>query len=358
MLTLGFALYRALLRQVPHISLPDEVTSRPGWINPIQFLIRSSFRRNKTDTSPRLVTSALKSGYRFLTLLTSAHDPSSAQHASIVSFLRDRQSRFPPPDQPKRVEPQTKSVRLAEVPLLTKVNGPDEKPVYKSTARPLPLSQLSGGRRKIPVLEEANGGIPFLRIGKPQSHYLGSYIHRKAARRQQQIALMQELHEEARADAQQEDLWEEELLRLAADEGVALEGYGGMRERHNGGPYEQAVKIGIKYVGNRLNEEMEDMKARAVAMLDIVDEEKRLAEAEEKERMRMKRWERNVRRRKKPRGRRGDEGQDAVDSGGQQEGDFNTRGYSVDDFLTDARYAAPIAPLSSGLADCEHYGRY
>ncbi|KAK7747498.1 hypothetical protein SLS53_001753 [Cytospora paraplurivora] len=274
-----------------------------------------------TDTSPRLVTSALKSGYRFLTLLTSAHDPSSAQHASVVSFLRDRQSRFPPPDQPKRVEPQTKSVRLAEVPLLTKVSGPNEKPIYKSTIRPLPLSQLSGGTRKIPVLEEANGGIPFLRIGKPQSHYLGSYIHRKSARRQQQIALMQELHEEARVDAQQEDVWEEELMRLATEEGVTLEGYGGLREKYNGGPYEQAVKIGIKYVSQRLTEELEDMQARAVAMLDIVDEEKRLAEAEDKERKRMKRWERNVRRRKKPRGRKKDEEQTALDNHGQEEGD-------------------------------------
>ncbi|KUI53611.1 hypothetical protein VP1G_01024 [Cytospora mali] len=292
-----FALYRALLRQVPRISLPDDLTSRPGWINPIQFLIRTSFTRNKTDTSPRLVTSALQSGYRFLNLLARARDPTSTHHASIVAFLRDRQSRFPPPDQPKRVEPETKSVRHAAVPLLTKVSGPGEKPVYKSTLRPRPLAELSGGVRRIPVLEEANGGITFLRIGKPQSHYLGSYIQRKSARRQELVSLMQQLHEEARAEAREEDMWEDELVRLAGEEGVMLQGYGGTRERRSGGPYEQSVKIGLDFVGQKLNMEADDMKARAVAMLDIVEEEKRLAAEEEKMRKRKKKRERNVRRR-------------------------------------------------------------
>ncbi|ROW08311.1 hypothetical protein VMCG_03203 [Cytospora schulzeri] len=313
-----FALYRALLRQVPRISLPDDLTSRPGWINPIQFLIRSSFRRNKNDTSPRLVTSALKSGYRFLTLLTEAHEPSNTQHASVVSFLRDRQSRFPPADQPKRVEPETKSIRYAELPLLTKVSGPGERPVYGSTFRPRPLAELSGGTRRIPVLEEANGGIPFLRIGKPQSHYLGSYIQRKGARRQHQVSLLQQLSEEAKSDAQEEDMWEDELARLADEEGVELEGYGGgVPERRGAGSYEHSVKVSMEYVAQRLNNEVEDMKARAVAMLDIVDEEKRLAAEEEMERKRMKRWERNVRRRTKPRGRQRDrEGREA--SGDQE----------------------------------------
>ncbi|ROW03435.1 hypothetical protein VSDG_01550 [Cytospora chrysosperma] len=307
-----FALYRALLRQVPRISLPDDLTSRPGWINPIQFLINSGFRRNKNDTSPRLVTSALKSGYRFLTLLTQAHDPSGPQHASVVSFLRDRQSRFPPADQPKRVEPETKSIRHAELPLLTKVSGPDERPVYRSTFRPRPLPELNGGTRKVPVLEEANGGIPFLRISKPQSHYLGSYIRRKSARRQKHNSLFQLLADDSKLEAREEDRWEDELVRLAAEEGVQLEGYDSVEDT----PYEQSVKLAMDYVSQKLRSEMDDMKARAVAMLDIVDEEKRLAAEEEKERKRMKRWERNVRRRQKPRGRQ----RDAEGGQGQEEG--------------------------------------
>lgn len=313
-LPLGFALFRALLRQVPRISLPNDLTSRPGWTNPIKFLIHSSFRRNKNDTSPRLVTSALKSGYRFLTLLTQAHNPSGTQHAEIVSFLRDRQSRFPPADQPKRAEPSTKSIRHAELPLLTKVSGPGERPAYQSTFRPRPLPELSGGTRRVPVLEEANGGIPFLRIAKPQSHYLGSYIQRKGARRQHQVSLLQQLAEESKVEAQEEDAWEDELARLAAEEGVELEGYRELRERRGGpGAYEQSVRVAIDHVSQKLSDEVDDMKARAVAMLDIVDEEKRLAAEEEKERKRLKRWERNVRRRTKPRRRqRNKEGRDEL----------------------------------------------
>lgn len=311
-----------MLRQVPRISLPDDLTSRPGWINPIQFLIHSSFRRNRNDTSPRLVTSALKSGYRFLALLAEARDPSGTQHAEVVTFLRDRQSRFPPADQPKRAEPSTKSIRHADLPLLTRVSGPGERPVYASTSRPRPLPELSGGARRIPVLEEANGGIPFLRIGKPQSHYLGSYIQRKGARRQHQVSLLQQLAEEAKPDAREEDMWEDEVARLAAEEGVDLEGYGGPREGRGAGPYEQSVRVSIDYVGQRLNNEVEDMKARAVAMLDIVDEEKRLAAEEGEEKKRMKRWERNVRRRTKPRRRqRNQEGRDQPGSQGQEGGD-------------------------------------
>lgn len=250
--------------------------------------------------------------------MTSAHDPSSTQHGSVVTFLRDRQSRFPPPDQPQRPEAQTKSVRLAELPLLTKVSGPGEKPVYRSTFRPRPLPELSGGTRRVPVLEEANGGIPFLRIGKPQSHYLGSYIHRKGARRQHQVGLMQHLAEEAKPDAQEEDMWENQLARLAAAEGVALEGGGGGREGANV-RYEHSVRLGIDYVAQKLNSEVEDMKARAVAMLDIVDEEKRLAAEEEKMKKRMKNWERNVRRRtKKPQRQRKEKGREVLEGQGQE----------------------------------------
>jgi hypothetical protein len=230
-----------------------------------------------------------------------------------VSFLRDRQSRFPPADQPKRVEPETKSIRHAELPLLTKVSGPDERPVYRSTFRPRPLPELNGGTRRVPVLEEANGGIPFLRISKPQSHYLGSYIRRKSARRQKQHSLYQQLSDDSKLEAQEEDRWEDELVRLAAEEGVQLEGHHWVRHT----PYEQSVKLAMDYVGQKLSSEMDDMKARAVAMLDIVDEEKRLAAEEEKERKRMKRWERNARRRQKPRGRQ----RDAPGSQGQEEWD-------------------------------------
>lgn len=288
---------------MPRISLPADLTSRPGWINPIQFLIRAGFRRNKHDTSPRLVTSALQSGYRFLTLLTRAHDASTPQHSEIVAFLRERQSKFPPPPPAGAPEAEDKNKntatkRAAVVPLLTRVSAPDEKPVYKSTARPLPLSELSGGVRKVPVLDQSSAGFSFLRVGKPESHFLGSFLQRKGEARQRRITLIQELQDEYLTQARDEDRWENALVRLARVERCKLEGYGA-EGAAGPGPYEQSVHVGIKHAGEGLTREVEDMFARARAMLDIVEAEKKLAEAEAKDKKRLKKRERATRKRER-----------------------------------------------------------
>lgn len=294
---------------MPHISLPADLTSRPGWINPIRFLIREGFRRNKNDTSPRLVTSALQNGYRFLTLLTRAHDVSAPQHSEIVAFLRERQSRFPPPPPPPPGAPEEGDSnnnssnketgagrRAPAVPLLTRVSAPGEKPVYKSTVRPRPLSELSGGVRKVPVLEQSSVGHTFLRIGKPESRFLGSFLHRRGDARQRRITLIRELQDEHMTQAGDEERWETELVRLARAEGrPPLRGYGDEGGRADS--YRSAVQLGIRHAGEVLTREMEDMFARARAMADIVEEEKKLAEAEAKDRKRLKKRERATRKR-------------------------------------------------------------
>lgn len=294
----GFALYRALLRQVPLIKLPDELTSRPGWINPIRFLVRNGFRRNKTDTSPRLVTSALKSGYRFLSLLRLARDASSLQHSQVVTFLRDRQNSFPPPSAPP---PRPEKPERAP-PLLTRTSPPGEPPVYASTFRPRPLAELSGGKRKVPVLD-AKDAFAFLRIGKPQSHRHANFLRRKADRRQARVTAIQELSDDDRPAAAAEDAWEALVARVALAEGLRIDDQGedeaagtekGAQGRGGTGSFRQVVKtFGIDHVSRQLDEEAADLIARSRAMLDIVDEEKRLAE-QEKEDNRMRRlraWE-------------------------------------------------------------------
>lgn len=299
---------------MPRVSLPAELTSRPGWINPIRYLIQAGFRRNKNDTSARLVTSALQSGYRILTLLARAHDPSSPQHNEIVTFLRERQSNFPPtrpppPPPPPSTSPdaeqednKSSTARPSYMPLLTKVSAPGEKPVYKSTARPLPLSELSGGVRKVPVLEQATSGHTFLRVGKPQSLFLGSFLNRKGARRQERITLVQELRDEYLVQARDEDRWEARLEALAREERVELAGYGAegrVGPAVGRGLYELSVRLAAKHVGEGLTGEAEDMLARARAMLDIVDEEKKLAELEAKHRERLKKRARATRKRER-----------------------------------------------------------
>ncbi|KAJ4412447.1 E2 ubiquitin-conjugating protein mms2 [Gnomoniopsis sp. IMI 355080] len=288
-----FALYRALLRQVPRISVPADLTSRSDWIHPITYLIRSGFWRNRVDTSPRLVTSALQSGYRFLTILTRAQDASSASHAEVVKFLRDRQKAFPPPRPPPAAAPP----KPCPTPLLTKVSEPGERPVYKSTVRPLPLSKISGGTRKVPVFVDAQG-IPFLRIGKPESHSHANFLKRKAMRRQERITHFQELYEDRVQEASEEDQWEATLLKLAKRESVTIAdvvGKGGTGQKMKSGnqlrlqqtesgTYEWNMReFGVNYLAMKLRDEMVDMQARATAMLDLVDEERRLAELEKRE---------------------------------------------------------------------------
>jgi hypothetical protein len=62
-----FALYKALIRQSVRVPLPDDVVRPPGLegpVHPLKHLVRKGFRRNKNDTSSRLVISALRNGYK------------------------------------------------------------------------------------------------------------------------------------------------------------------------------------------------------------------------------------------------------------------------------------------------------
>lgn len=349
----GIALYRALLHQVPRIALPNDLTTplRAGWTNPILYLIRSGFRRNKNDTSPRLITSALKSGYRFLTLLTRAHDTSSSQHGEIVAFLRERQAKFPPAPEQKSDEPAT--TKNPPIPLLTKVSPPGAPyPVYEPTVRPVPLAELKGVRRRVPQVELANQ-FSFLRVGKPQSHYLSNVLHRKNMKRQKRITFMTGLDEEARPAARLEDRWEDLIADQADREGVelvevddggvtaavtqrveavnekwwkeeeeddegldmsmdwlgpnysefgAMKGATSTQEKREGrarqppvsGSFEETVRYhGVLHIKTQLREEMKDVMARTRVLVELVREEQRLAEEEKARRKleRRKAWE-------------------------------------------------------------------
>lgn len=111
---------------------------------------------------------------------------------------------------------------------------------------------------------------------------------------------MQKLWEDVQPAAADEDAWECQLEELADEEGVDIPDVGdevGLITQGNGnkvGPFEYNVReFGVKYIKKLLNEEAEDMLARSTAMLDIRDEEKRLAELEKKEKKerRFRAWE-------------------------------------------------------------------
>lgn len=62
------ALYRALVREGRRIPLPEDAELSQGpsrrTTNPVQRLITRQYRRNRADTSPRLVFAALEAGYK------------------------------------------------------------------------------------------------------------------------------------------------------------------------------------------------------------------------------------------------------------------------------------------------------
>lgn len=225
-------------------------------------------------------------------------------------------------------------------PVFSKVSPPNAQfPVYKPAVRPLPLAELSGGRRRVPNIELANG-IPFLRVGKPQSHWLANYLRRRSMTRQKRITVKVELEDVARSEARWEDAWEQYIARQAYDEGVELvegeddgaaaaaaapaaEGKKSKdgeedsfvnwlhsmssefssvkaKETKRKQPAEEGLSFektmweyGSRHIRTQLDEESKDILARAQAMVGLVREEKRLAEEEKAKRKESRRraWE-------------------------------------------------------------------
>ncbi|KAI3324317.1 hypothetical protein HD806DRAFT_65197 [Xylariaceae sp. AK1471] len=301
------ALYRALLRLAPQVSLPDDLAT--GWgagKNPIIIHIQRAFRRNVADTSPRIVYPALSTGYRMLSVLHDAalSPPSSQHHASIITFLKSRlverqrslANRPPPPSSRKS---KSSAPRPGTLPLLVKVSpppspsNPDPKPEYAIPHRPRPASELGGsGRRQIPQLDMA-GDMPILRLTKPQPRVLNRVITQKLQKRYQRSDEVRRLGNEVLLTANLEDEWERDVARLATEEASASDDFhvsNAIDERL----YAYTVhKHGIETLCTILTRERTDQIARADAMRRLIMDEKALAAEEKAQRTaeRRARWE-------------------------------------------------------------------
>lgn len=227
---------------------------------------------------------------QFLDLLTAAQTASSPQYASILSFLSARLAsrqealarRSAAASSPPRLSRPSRASALhpERVPLLRLVSAakPGSPPVYEPTARPLPLGQLSGGVRKPPRLDET-GGIPFLRIGKPQSPGLSRVLRQKSWKRQVRTTRIIQLTEQDAVEAEWEDKWEKTVggLLNGEKEGETLRV---PRE----GTFVESVRENIAYLNGKLGAERKDSIARGKAMWKIVEAERALAEEEKAER--------------------------------------------------------------------------
>ncbi|EAA30960.1 hypothetical protein GE21DRAFT_8875 [Neurospora crassa] len=318
------ALFRALLRTGYRVPLPHDVaTALDEKQNPIRALIRNGFRRNSSETSLRLVNSALNKGYRFLELLTLARDESSPAHADVLRFLRENNERVLAIREKKRQEAE-KFKKFAPnpdaIPLLTKIPSPNGKgpPTFVPTVRPLPLEKLSGGVRKLPTLDEL-GGHPFLRLRKPQSEYLGRVLRQKFQRRQRWAEKYHELVSEELADAEQEDAWDDMVEDMLQGEPqpweepgyYATDGAGrqrwtqskqsARRARTSHGSYAHAVKLAMADIELKQKREWDEMIARGKALWKLVLEERTLAEKEKKSRKKKEKVQRKRERRREAR---------------------------------------------------------
>ncbi|CAK7231517.1 hypothetical protein SBRCBS47491_007956 [Sporothrix bragantina] len=317
--TACLALYKALVQRAQHVPLPEHVTYRvpdKQYIHPIQRFIRHSFQQNRGDTSPRLIMAALNVGYKFMELLDAAKTADSPAHKSIVETLERR----PPPKRPppplrtreeraaKRAKKKamkeqgittTRDDKRRHPPVVTRRTIPGTEQLspdgtvltylydYVPTEPPRPLSELPGGvengRRRVPRLVTESTGIPFLRLGKPQSPILSRALRFKIAKRRERILLASNLMKDDAPFADEEDMWEANLARgLIEAGGPDAKEFAESLAREP--TYRSSVAAGAAHLNRLLNLETADMLLRSRAYLQIVDRERELAEKEEKER--------------------------------------------------------------------------
>ena len=304
--------------------LPEHVnTCAPGkpYVNPIQLFVRRSFRQNKLDTSPRLISAALDAGHNMLKVFSNARIAESKAHSSIVAFLEKNRPPVHVTYRQWQREKKLENERRAQeaiargdaprLPLLTRRIVPGtEKQVrdgiggfvttyeyeYVPSKDPKPLSELPG-RRRVPRLITEASGIPFLRLRKEQPHVLSKIIQHRRERRLKRSGLVSELTREGLDFAAQEDLWEDNLARAIAESGQdPIKEPGDVADtrgnKHRSTTYRQSVALGIAYISAQLNVEVVDMLARSKAYLAIIDRERALAEKEDTERLEKERLER------------------------------------------------------------------
>ncbi|KAK4463641.1 hypothetical protein QBC42DRAFT_173094 [Cladorrhinum samala] len=294
------ALYKTLHQTASRVPLPDDVLARSssslGPENPLRTLIRNAFRRNRKDTSPRLVASALKNGYRCLALLDSAaSDPTSRPYSDVASFLRantEKVVKIKAENEAKRLALPRRGPREDQVPIITKVSKEGEPPRYVPTRPgPRPAEELRPNARgevsrKIPRLD-IYGLVPFLRLHKPMSAYHERVVRQVSRKRQERVRQILEMQDEGVEIARQEDAWEREVARLAREQGgtagdLFFREREGVREELS---HQVTMRHAVEALSTVLEEQRIDLVARGEAMWEIERRETEQAAVERKERL-------------------------------------------------------------------------
>jgi hypothetical protein len=202
-------------------------------------LVRFRFRDDRKLQSPTRIVNGLKAGYAALDLVHACSKSSTAlgQLKSLVESIASRaeyntayRAALDAARSPTSLQKFAKIAHLRAV--ATKANStryPGSKPVLQ---RPLPLSEIKGGKRRVPNLISAQG-VPFLRYSKPQPISLSRVIRQKQERDQKKWSQQEGLKTDI-VIAQWEDEWDDVVEAQMAEEHCQAQGQLKPREESKG----------------------------------------------------------------------------------------------------------------------------
>ncbi|KAK0784641.1 hypothetical protein LTR75_013778 [Friedmanniomyces endolithicus] len=265
------ALYRALLLSTralaPDIFPPPQRTS-------LQNIIRNRFKQARHEQSPRYLRLCFEAGYEALDRLDAAGagvaGDTGVKEGGSAAYILDLLARAP--EKVKRAPPITaldpSLLKDLKLHLRTRPNATATTEAEKPSLfdRPLPLAQLKGGKRRVPVLYNAQG-VPVLRLSKPQPAALSG--------------LTEELE-----GARWEDGWDgiverETGVREGDEEGG----------RGKGSRWTQEISSAREEVGRKLSEDAERRRVIGQKMQGVVDRETALAGQEARDEAQRALWE-------------------------------------------------------------------
>ena len=247
--------------------IPFDADPRPTPLAPVR---RPRSARDTSESLPSAIDEAHSESYQ---ALHGAREPKSLvdDHRSL-------------PVHPAREGPSNTSGRASEIAPNSKeapTKPRHRPPVAWPGATPVlerPFLNLSGPRH-IPRLVSANG-IPFLRITKPQPDYLTRVLRNKIKQREKCLQTMQRLTETTSL-AEEENRWDDLVVELAATEGVRehTELIGSTTSS-----WTAAIETSIAELASRRSQFQWKNRQMATKMTEIIDQEKALAEREERKR--------------------------------------------------------------------------
>ncbi|KAF2223119.1 hypothetical protein BDZ85DRAFT_121738 [Elsinoe ampelina] len=313
----AISLYRNLITSLSNSPIPpDHRTS-------LNSLIRFRFRRNRLNTSHRLLGPLFEHGYAILDTLDLTRSSSPAGQAGaknlLARYLAEKRNKtlleriaWEQGDEFKRQQEEARKRKEREAPSFTR--DPTQGAGWK--ARPLPLAKLKAQarpsptnptsseshtgtteqdprpQRHIPILFSANK-IPVLRFTKPQPRSLSLFLQSRITQRQRRndraLALSHLL-----STAEGEDLWDDILFRL---HGIGP--HEAMAEPRDpsgqpgepiidvyGATWAAPVRAALEGVYDLLAEEKEKNARRASEYVALIDREKAARDEERRERVR------------------------------------------------------------------------